>query len=499
MKTYIVQLESHDDVISARDKMLWSKAPRILLVWPRRGQVLRRQADLFLLQRHAQNLGAQLGVVSADCEVRANAAELGIPVFASAVQAQRGSWRRPRGKRRTNWRSRYERGPKLDLREIHEQMHEPAPESSLRRWAAFSAGLLAVLALVMFFLPSAQVRLSPVRQEQRLTLPVWASLTISTANPSGGLPAHALSVVVEGSEQGASSGKVNIPDLQASGEVEFTNLTEETKVIPAGTVALAPGETLLRFATTREVTLAAGVGKKVSAPVQALTPGLAGNAAAGAIQAVEGPLGLEVLVSNPQALQGGSDRISPAPRAEDYLALESRLQASLRASALAELTALLQPGQRLLENTLAVSKVISETHEPPLGEPGDFARLSQQVEYSAWYVLEDELQAVARTALEANRPAGFQAVPGTLELSFSPQATLDENGAAHWELTAVRQLESAWSDDLAARAIAGRSPAEAGRVLGEMVALSAEPAVRIWPAWWLRLPFLSFRIAVVRQ
>jgi hypothetical protein len=34
MKTQIIQLESHDDIISIRDKMGWSQTSRILLVWP---------------------------------------------------------------------------------------------------------------------------------------------------------------------------------------------------------------------------------------------------------------------------------------------------------------------------------------------------------------------------------------------------------------------------------------------------------------------------------
>ena len=352
MKTYIVQLESHDDVISARDKMAWSKAPRILLVWPRKGRVLDRQADLFLLQRHAQTLGAQMGVVSSDIDVRSSATELGIPTFYSAVQAQRGSWRRPRGKRRLNWRTFRERRAPVDLRELHEHLHEQPVENTPKRIIAFSMGMLAVLVMVMFFVPSAQVSLSPVRQEQRLTLPAWASLNIKEANPSGGLPAYALSVVVEGSEQAASSGKVSIPDRQAAGEVEFNNLSEVEKEIPAGTVVLAPGDALLRFATTDDVTLPAGVGKQVDAPVQALVPGLQGNVAAGAIQAVEGPLGLEILVTNPVALKGGSDRISPAPSVEDYEQLAKKLQSSLRDSALSDLKAQLQPGQRLVDGTL---------------------------------------------------------------------------------------------------------------------------------------------------
>ena len=30
---------------------------------------------------------------------------------------------------------------------------------------------------------------------------------------------------------------------------------------------------------------------------------------------------------------------------------------------------------------------------------------------------------------------------GTTEIDFGPQATLDENGAAHWEMDVTRQLE----------------------------------------------------------
>jgi hypothetical protein len=503
MKTYIVQLESHDDVISARDKMAWSKAPRILLVWPRKGRVLDRQADLFLLQRHAQTLGAQMGVVSSDLDVRSSAGELGIPTFYSAVQAQRGSWRRPRGKRRLNWRTFRERRPSViasvGLREMHEYLHEQPLESTPKRILAFSVGMLAVLVMVMFFVPSAQVTLSPVREEQRLTLPAWASLDIREANPSGGLPAYALSVVVEGSEQAASSGKVNIPDRQAAGEVIFNNLSEVEKEIPAGTVVLAPGDTLLRFATIDDVTLPAGVGEQADTLVQALVPGLQGNVAAEAIQAIEGPLGLEILVTNPEPLKGGSDRISPAPSAEDYQELAKKLQSSLRDSALADLKAQLQPGQRLVDATLIVTEGISETREPAPGQPADFARLSYQVEYTAWYVLEEDLETVARTALNANRPEGFQPIPGTLEIQFGPQAEMDDSGAAQWEMDVSWQLESAWSDDLAARAVAGRSLTEAGRVLSDLVPLSSPPAVRLFPSWWVRMPFLSFRIAVVRK
>jgi hypothetical protein len=499
MKTHIIQLEPHDDTLSARDKMAWSKAPRILLVWPRKEHVLERPVDLFILQRHALSLGAQLGVVTSIGEVRAIATELGIPAFSSAVQAQRGSWRKPRGRRRINWRTFRPHTSAEALREQREELGVRVEESPRTRRLAFSAGVLAVLALALFFLPAAVVELSPERQVQSLSLSVWAGPQIKTANPSGGMPAFVLSAVVEGSEQAPSSGRVSIPDRQASGEVEFSNLVDQQIEIPAGSVVLAKSPLVQRFETTRAVTLSAGLNQKVTAPVRALLPGTQGNIPAGSIEALEGSLGLNMLATNPAAFQGGSNRFSPSPQESDYEAVQLKLVASLRATALEDLLRQLQPGQRLVEGTLRVSKTIQETREPLPGEPGDFARLSQQVEYSAWFVREEDLAAVARTALEANRPAGFQPLPEAMTMEFSPDVILDADGNARWEMAVTRTLESVWSNDAAARALVGRSPEDAKRVLNRMIALSAPPVVTLYPGWWGRMPFLSFRIEVIRR
>ena len=64
MKTHVIQLEPHDDVISIRDKMSWAKTGRILLVFPARVRSRFLTLDLRLLQRQAESLGAQLAVVT---------------------------------------------------------------------------------------------------------------------------------------------------------------------------------------------------------------------------------------------------------------------------------------------------------------------------------------------------------------------------------------------------------------------------------------------------
>src|SRR3972149_811331 len=90
MKTQIITLESHDDLISVRDRLSWAKTPRVLLVWPRYEQVTLRALDLKVLQRHADSLGAQLGLVTRRVPVQREAEALGIPVFESTTAAQKG-------------------------------------------------------------------------------------------------------------------------------------------------------------------------------------------------------------------------------------------------------------------------------------------------------------------------------------------------------------------------------------------------------------------------
>src|SRR6266536_4185172 len=173
MKTQIITLESHDDLISVRDRMSWAKTPRILLVCPKYEKVTLRQVDLKVLQRHASSLGAQLGLVTRARRVRDDAEALHIPVFESTGQAQRVSWPTPRRRRRFAWHA-----PRKDLREQRKQAsakEEPWRAHPVVRVSAFLLGVMAVLTLVALFIPRAQITLNPISKTQSLILPVTAS------------------------------------------------------------------------------------------------------------------------------------------------------------------------------------------------------------------------------------------------------------------------------------------------------------------------------------
>src|SRR5512134_1292332 len=155
MKTQIITLESHDDLISVRDRMSWAKTPRILLVWPKFERVTLRQVDLKVLQRHASSLGAQLGLVTRARRVRVDAEALHIPVFESTGQAQRVAWPKPR---RRKWPRR---APHKDLRQQREQVSAGREAETWRshpvtRILAFMIGVSSVLVLVALFIPRAQ-------------------------------------------------------------------------------------------------------------------------------------------------------------------------------------------------------------------------------------------------------------------------------------------------------------------------------------------------------
>src|ERR1700690_634645 len=105
MKTQIIALESHDDLISVRDRMSWAKSPRILLVWPKFEKVTLRPVDLRILQQHAHYLGADLGVVTRRANIRRDAQGFGIPVFDSSAAAQRDAWPPHRETNRRNART----------------------------------------------------------------------------------------------------------------------------------------------------------------------------------------------------------------------------------------------------------------------------------------------------------------------------------------------------------------------------------------------------------
>src|SRR5258708_14870334 len=98
MKLQIVQLEPYDDVISVRDRLSFVQTERVLLVWPRASNILKRKLDLVLIQREAARRGARLALATHDLDFIEHAAELTISTFDSFIPSHQAKSKLPHTK-----------------------------------------------------------------------------------------------------------------------------------------------------------------------------------------------------------------------------------------------------------------------------------------------------------------------------------------------------------------------------------------------------------------
>lgn len=495
MKTKIITLESHDDLISVRDRMSWAKTPRILLVWPKYEKVTLRQVDLKVLQRHASALGAQLGLVTRARRVRADAEELQIPVFESAGQAQRMAWPKPRRRRRFAWHP-----PARDLREKRNQL--PALEEPWRahpavRVSAFIMGVLAVLTLVALFIPRAEITLSPVSKMQSLTLPVTASPSVETVFITGSVPAREKRVLVDGSQTVVVTGEAVVPQSKARGAVEFRNLTQQAVNVPAGTVVQnADG---IRFVTTEEGELEAGVGKTLELRIEAVEGGAAGNLEAETINAIEGRLGLSLSVTNPEPTTGGRELPSVQASDADRVRAKNLLMKGLEEKARESLGQKLDSGELLFERTLQISQTLSEEYDPPAGAAGTRLTLAMQVEYSVLYADAADLTRLASLALNASLPQGFVASSDALTVKPMTEPVVSADGTAKWTMRAEREIVQQIDAAQVTQLVQGFGAWDVESQLKKKLPLSRDPDVQLTPVWWPWMPIVPFRISVVTE
>lgn len=489
MKTTLLHLESHDDLISIRDRMSWAKTPRILLVWPLRGTVDVRPLDLALLQRHARGLGAQLGLVTRNGEIWQAAHEQGIPCFPTTKHAQRKTWQ-------ISDLPEFPAPRKLDLRGLRSQLPgEPYKLNRLERIAVFGAGVLAVLLIVLLFLPSAQIVITPPIREQSFSIPVVASPDTPQVYLSGQIPVRRIALDLQSTASLPSSGQADLPGERAQAQVGFMNATEVDISVPAGTVLLTRDAVPQAFETSKSVLVPARNRDPVEVLARAVSGGSAGNVPAKTISAFQSSLGLNLTVSNAEPATGGSDRRGAAPSEQDREQLNAILLKKLSEQARAQIPAELKPGDLLLPDSVKLVETIESQFSPALGAPGDTLTLSLRARFEASYAADSDLRQLAGLALDAALPAGFSPRPGTLTLKSVGQPALGEDGAARWQMQASRSIQMQIDPQHVLFLAQGHTPRRTAVLLTETFGLTIAPEISVRPVWWPWLPVLPFRIS----
>lgn len=497
MKTQIITLESHDDLISVRDRLSWVKTPRVLLVWPGYEDVTLRSLDLKVLQRHADSLGAQIGLVTRRESVRREAEAWGIPVFESTTAAQKDAWPAPKTRGR-----RAPRPPRRDLRRVRQEAI-PAEagwgSNGGPRIAMFAVGVLAVLAVAGIFVPRAAITLAPESQDQSIVIPVAASPSIQSVFVTGSVPSRVESVIVEGSQTIPIIGQITLPVTRARGIARFENLTQFEVAIPAGTVIFSLGESPVRFATLNSTRITPGIEEFVEVPIEAVQAGAAGNLPANALQAIEGSLGLSAIVTNPEPTDGGSDQTAIGASEADRDQLRQSLLDDLTSRAEVNLQSQVAPDDLLLLDTMAVSQTLTETFSPAPDQPGTSLTLHMRVEFTLQVVSTDDLDQLARSALDAALPGGFIPAADSLTIESVSAPVTDAQGVTTWDMKAGRRLLRTVDPAQVLNLVRGRSPGAAAAALEGALTLQSAPQIEVLPAWWPWLPIIPFRIDIVTQ
>ena len=491
LKTKIISLESHDDLISVRDKFSWAKTPRILLVWPKYEKITLRLLDMKVLQRHADSLGAQLGLVTRRANVRRDAESLGIPVFKSTVAAQRNLW--PESALRSQ---RIPKTPRRDLRTIRDTVYEkeaPWRTTLLGRVLAFTVGVIAVLTIAGIFVPRAALTLYPETQTQSVVIPVAASRSVESVSVTGEIPAQTMSVTVSAEQSLAVTSVISVPKSKSKGIARFTNLSQMDVDIPAGTIIST--DSAMRYVTLKDTLLPAGLKKFVDVPIEALELGAQGNIQADKIVVVEGPLALSASVTNPEALTGGSNARQTGATDNDRTKLRTAVMESLRRDAESELRAKIALADLLLLDTFEVVKIVEESFEPAEGQPGKTLTLNMQIEFSAQYVADDELKTLSLSTLNSSAEDGFEAA-GFPTYKIIKEPSTDASGVSHFELEVTRTLLRQVNTMEVFSIVRGHQLRSAQEELTAVLALRKTPTINVTPSWWQWLPLIPYNFAV---
>jgi hypothetical protein len=506
MKTQIVQLESHDDFISVRDRMGWGQTTRVLLVWPSKGDILNRRLDLTLIKRHSIALGSQLALVTRNRDVRYQADRLDIPVFKSVREAEQSRWRHSRKRRKrakavTLPIQKVRQGEKRDLEAMREQAHPTTPRwltHPVVRIAIFTIGVLSMLVVAAIFIPSAEVYITPSSKAETVTIDVSASPEQKTVDLTGAIPAHFGTIVVEGRSRTPATGNAEIPRQAATGRVTFFNLTEEEVTVPVGTIVSVPDDPPIRFTTTQKGTIPIGQ-EGATIPIQAVQPGSDGNVSSEKIVAIEGPLGLKLSVINKRGTDGGSDFTTSTPHQDDFQRLFDELIISLQDTAQTEFTLKIEPGDIPLSSYPINQEVLEESYYPEAGEPADYLDLNLRTEFQFPYASEADLHHLGRIVLDRLITDDFTPQPETLKVTQLTQPFGIESGKAIWKMQASWQMGANlnYTDSIAL--ILGLAPDQALEILKENSNIESDPEIILTPDWWPRLPMLPFRIKIINS
>ncbi len=499
MKTLVIQLDRTEDSGSIRDKVTWGKASRVLLVWPVNHELFDRKIDLVMVKRTCTSQGSRLGIVCDDPVVCAEAEDLQIPIFESVNKAMRKGWDR----RRKRWFSSNlpEKPLELvtveDLRANRPVRSQERPQPLALRIVLLLAGVLAVVAICLFILPTAEVKIYPVSQAQDMTVEFTVESGNTGATNPGILHGMVLTTSVETETSRPATGVTKAPDKKAGGTLSVTNLTDNEIVIKAKTIVFNTAIPPVRYTILSDAIIPAE-GTLEGVEIEAMYAGESGNTPENTVTRMDGEIGLQIQMTNPAPITGGADRDIPAPSTDDIVALRGDLQKLAARQAEEKMTAELDPNQILLVSSIKTGRIESETLTPQAGEAGVIARIKQTAEYSALVIDHRQFTEQAGALLKANRllPGWQISTREPIDVQILTQDYDRINNRVKLKAMIKGQMIPIVNTAKIRRVITGRERDLASAMISILVLTDKPTTIETWPSWMPVLPLIETRINV---
>jgi hypothetical protein len=377
----------------------------------------------------------------------------------------------------------------------------PVPRRALPLGGAVGCVALA-LAVVAY--PSATVTLTPVSESWTVDVPIVVDPSAKKADPATGrLPGRAISREVQETATAPATGRKNVPDAKASGEVVLLNRSAQPVSVPKGSIVTAGA---VKFATQSDVTVspsrAAATTQSfgmATVRVLAVTGGVSGNVDRNQINRIEGPAANALTVQNNAPTRGGTDRPISYVTEEDRRKLQEGLTRTLSDRLAQQVKADLPPADKETVVPWAGQNpsVVEATFSKNVDEEAQTFGLTLKLRYGATAFANDAYNGFVRQAAAAGAKdlkPGFAVAPDSVQPE-PPAVAGVENGVVR--LTGRVRATATSRVDLGAlrAALAGRPAADAHAHLAQLPGSTGYELRSRGPLPG-RLPFFGWQIGV---
>lgn len=363
---------------------------------------------------------------------------------------------------------------------------------------ALGALLAGLLYALMAVIPAAEIVVTPEAAPLQASVQLKAVPDARVDLEEGVVPAQTVSIQVSGEARTKTTGSRSEPAGKSRGRVVFINMTNRPITIPQGTlVSTATGDNA-QYGTLGPTQL--GPNGRAVAQVEALLPGPGGNARAGTVTRVEGPLSLSVAVSNDAGFGGGSTAPQPVVTEEDKTRLQAQLFEELKKQAFDRLVERDQEGSFISPESIDYL-ALSPSFTPFVGEVSEDLFLSMSVQAVGFAVDQAEANKAALIRLQEAMPPGSRLISDTIR--FIPgSVAAGEDGGVNFSVTAEGTVLRPVDTNGIRNVVLGMDPKEAAGVLRERFALAGTPQISLGPDWLpyvipVDLPSMPWRIRVV--